>query len=146
MRGVRTTAAFPSCRGVAFPYLTSSKNLSSSRAGNCESLEEAEKNGKTAVKRAAPLPPRSTPRGSTHFICTPFLASTITKLGSMFLVISSNAFSGIISARKHTTPPPSRDIAPFFWGRGFKIKAPVWIPLLNQRLCASVGVATHAGG
>lgn len=37
------------CRGAAFPYLTSSKNLSSSRAGNCESLEEAEKDGKKAA-------------------------------------------------------------------------------------------------
>lgn len=43
MHGVRTTAVLPLCCGVAFPYLTSSKNLSSSRAGNCESLEEAEK-------------------------------------------------------------------------------------------------------
>lgn len=56
MRAVKTTAAFPLCCGVAFPYLTSSKNLSSSRAGNCESLEEAEKtvNG---CENVAPLPP-----------------------------------------------------------------------------------------
>lgn len=38
-------------RRRVFPYLTSSKNLSSSRAGNCESLEEAEKtvNGREKV-------------------------------------------------------------------------------------------------
>lgn len=36
----------------------------------------------------------------TYFNWTPFLASTMTKLGSMFFVISSKAFSGIISTGK----------------------------------------------
>lgn len=94
------------CRLCRFPssYLTSSKNLSSSRAGNWESLKKAK--NQWLMAKLAWIPTLEARAGtaqcsSTYFICTPFLASTITKFGSMFLVISSKAFSGIISARKH---------------------------------------------
>lgn len=96
-------------------HLTSSRNLSNSRAGNWESLGQGQVKLWANLNQQTSLPPYDKGHMElgdektdvfsvlpvTHFIWTPSLPSTITRLGSMFFVISSKAFSGIMSVNKH---------------------------------------------